>query len=89
MPPRSHPTTYWKSGDDAKLLSLIQQGIIDPADRSIAAIKRLHKEWPQKPYKSFAQLVCVKLEKIHLAQNIEGARRIRTQLNQQGKLCDI
>jgi hypothetical protein len=86
MPPRSNPSTYWKSGDNAKLLSLVQQGLVNPADRSIAAIKQLHKEWPQKPNKSFAHLVPRKLEKIHLVENIEGARRIRAQLNQQGKL---
>ncbi len=86
MPPQSS-NSKWKSGDDAKLLRLVKQGLVDPSDRSIATIKLLHKEWPQKSYKSFAQLIRGKLEKIHLAQNIEGARRVRAQLDQQqGKL---
>ena len=83
MPPWSNSSSNWKSEDDAKLLSHVKQGIVDPSDRSIVTP---HKEWPQKPYKSFAQLVCGKLEKINLAQNTEGAHRVRAQLHQQGKL---
>jgi hypothetical protein len=37
------------SNKQAKLLRLVKQGIVDPPDWIIAAIKCLHKEWPQKP----------------------------------------
>lgn len=44
-------------------------------------------ERSQKSYKSLAQLIHRKLEKFHLAQNIEGERRPWAQLDQQqGKL---
>ena len=67
--------------------ALQNKDLLTPSDRSIATIKLLHKEWPQKSYKSYAQLIHGKLEKIHLAQNIEGARRVWAQLDQQqGKL---
>ena len=88
MPPRhtANSTTHiWKAADDAKLLSCGKQGLIDPADQSLSAIKRLHQEWPHKMYKSFAHLVRSKLEKIHPAQSIEGARNGQAHLNELGK----
>jgi|JI7StandDraft_1071085.scaffolds.fasta_scaffold698630_1 hypothetical protein len=88
MPPRhtaNSTTNNWKAADDAKLLSFVKQGLIDPADRSLSAIKRLHQEWPHKTYKSFAHLVRSKLEKIHAAQSIEGARKVQARLNELGE----
>ncbi len=92
MPPhRSEPqnknTSHWKPADNIKLLNLVKQGQIDPEDRSLAAIKKLHAdEWPHKTYKSFAYLIRPKLEKLHTARVIEGARKAQSQVEQEGKM---
>jgi hypothetical protein len=77
-----------KAADNANLLSLVKQGLVDPADWSLSAIKKLHQEWPHKTYKSSIHLVQSKLEKIHASQSIEGARKVQARLNKLGKfLC--
>ncbi len=71
----------WKEADNAKLLSLLHpRGPTDPNDHSATNIKRLHQEWPNKTYKSFATLVRGKLEKICAGHAIDGARGIRRRL---------
>ncbi len=71
----------WKDADNAKLLSLLHpRGPIDPNDRGATNIKRLHQEWPNKSYKTFATLVRGKLEKICTREAIDGARRARRRL---------
>jgi hypothetical protein len=42
-----------------KLLSLVNQGLVEPSEWSIATRKHLHNEWQQKPFKSFAQIFCL------------------------------
>ena len=92
MPPRQNTpqnksNSHWKPADDVKLLNLVKQGQVDPEDRSLAAIKRLHaEEWPQKTYKSFARLIRPKLEKLHTARVIEGARKTQSRIEQEGKM---
>ena len=84
--PQNKSTSHWKPADDTKLLDLVKQGRVDPEDRSLAAIKKLHaEEWPHKTYKSFARLVRPKLEKLHTARVIEGARKAQSQVEQEGK----
>ena len=84
--PQNKCTSHWKPADDTKLLDLVKQGRVDPEDRSLAAIKKLHaEEWPHKTYKSFARLVRPKLEKLHTARVIEGARKAQSQVEQEGK----
>ena len=92
MPPRRNEpqnksTSHWKPADDIKLLNLVKQGRIDPEDRSLAVIKKLHaEEWPHKKYKSFAHLIRTKLEKLHTARVIEGDRKAQSQTEQEGKM---
>ena len=92
MPPRQNEpqnksNSHWKPADDIKLLNLVKQGQIDPEDHSLAAIKKLHaKEWPHKRYKYFASLIQTKLEKLHTARVIEGARKAQSQIEQEGKM---
>ena len=92
MPPRRNEpqnksTSHWKPADDIKLSNLVNQGWIDPKDRSLAAIKKLHsEEWLHKTYKSFSRLICTKLEKLHTARVIEGARKSQSQTEQEGKI---
>ena len=92
MPPRRNEpqnksTSHWKPADDIKLLNLVKQGRTDPEDRSLAAIKKLHaEEWPHKTYKSFAHLIRTKLEKLHTAKVIEGARKAQSQTEQEGTM---
>ena len=86
MPPTKGAETAkksanWKEADNAKLLSLLHpRGPIDPNDRSATNIKRLHKEWPHKSYKTFATLIRGKLEKICAGEAIDGARKARRRL---------
>jgi hypothetical protein len=92
MPPRwnkpqNKSTSHWKPAHDIKLLNLVKQGQIDPKDRSLAAVKKLHaEEWPHKTYKSFAHLMCTKLQNLHTARVIEGARKAQSQTEQEGKM---
>ena len=92
MPPRRNEpqnksTSHWKPADNIKLLNLVRQGRVDPEDCSLAAIKKLHaKEWPHKTYKSFAQLIRIKLEKLHTFRVIEGARKAQSQTEQEGMM---
>jgi hypothetical protein len=71
MPPQLNPSLHRKSRDDAKLLSPVKQGIVDPSDQSIF--------YHQTPL--LREIVHGKFEKMHLAQNIKGARRVQAQLN--------
>jgi hypothetical protein len=92
MPPRRNKpqnksTSHWKPADDIKLLNFVKQDRIDPEDHSLAAIKKLHaEEWPHKTYKSFARLIHTKLEKLHTARVIEGARKAQSQTEQEGTM---
>jgi hypothetical protein len=71
MPPtkgkeaKKRATANWKDANKHKLNQLLQPiGKIDPHDHIIANILKLHENWPNKRYKSFATLVRGKLEKI-------------------------
>jgi hypothetical protein len=84
MPPtkgteaKKRAAANWKDADNHKLTQLLKPiGKIDPHDHSKANIQKLHENWPNKPYKSFATLVRGKLEKICAGEAIDGARRAK------------
>ena len=76
--PQNKSTSHWKPADYIKQLNLVNQGRIDPEGHSIAVIKKFHaKEWLHKAYK---------LEKLHTARVIEGARKAQSRIEQEGKM---
>lgn len=74
MPLKASQNHRWGKSDDTKLNELINQGAINPDDRSRDAIKAIHAHWAHKPYKTFAELIRKKLRDICQGQILEGAR---------------
>jgi hypothetical protein len=84
LAPVSFIQQHWKDADNHKLTQLLK---IDPHDHSKANIQKLHENWPNKPYKSFATLVRGKLEKICAGEAI-AAETMATKEAQDSDLCN-
>ncbi len=77
MPPKNLTAPKpqkWGTADGKHLSHLILTKKVNPVDRSKAPILKLLEEsqWKGRPYKTFAQLVCKKLEKVEAKQILHG-----------------
>jgi hypothetical protein len=57
MPTEASMIHHWSQSDDTKLNKLIKQGIVNPEDKRINAIKAMHMQWAHKLYKNFTKLI--------------------------------